>query len=272
MSLTINSNIFSLANQRELNKSSLSVRSAFEKLSSGKRINRAADDAAGAQIAAALQAEESTFRVAARNISDAVSQLSIADGALESSQAITTRLSELATQSANGTLSDGQRQALNAEFQQLRSELDRINQSTEFNGRQVLGSTTSVQSGNDSGANSQTEVVVGDVSSQALGLDTLDISTQGGAQAAVDATRNAVSSIADSRGEIGAAESRLATVYSNVQSRALGSAEARSRIEDADIAAESANLIAARIRQQGGAAVGAQANLQPELALRLLGS
>lgn len=270
MSISINSNLSSLNNQRQLNKASTSLRDAFNKLSSGKRINKAADDAAGAQIAAALQAEQASSGVAARNISDAVSQLSVADGALQSSANITTRLNELSTQAANGTLSDSQRAALNDEFQALTSELDRINQSTEFNGQQVLGSTTSVQSGTDGSANSQTEVVVGDVSASGLSLDSLDISTQAGAQAAVDATKTAVESIASSRGQIGAAESRLASAFENIQTREIGVAEARSRIEDADIASESANLVASRIRQQASAAVGAQSNLQPEIALRLL--
>ncbi len=270
MSITINSNLFSLNNQRQINKAGNSLRDAFNKLSSGKRINRASDDAAGAAIAAALRAEQSTSGVAARNISDAVSQLSIADGALQSSQSITTRLSELSTQAANGTLSDSQRSVLNDEFQALSSELDRINQSTEFNGQQVLGSTTSIQSGTDGSANSQTEIVVGDVSASSLSLDTVDISTQAGAQAGVDATSAAVETIAASRGQIGAAESRLSSAFENIQTRQIGVAEARSRIEDADIASESANLIAARIRQQASVAIGAQGNLQPGIALRLL--
>lgn len=271
MSITINTNLFSLRQQRDLNRSSQALGQSFDRLSSGKRINRASDDAAGLQIAAQLFADERAFSVAARNISDANSQLDIADGALQSAQSITTRLRELSVQAANGTLSDDQRSALANEFNSLRSELDRINQSTEFNGQQVLGQSTTVQSGVDSSENSQTEVVVGDVSSDSLSLDTLDISTQAGAQAAVDATDSAIQSIASSRGEIGAAQSRLATTLNNVRTAELGRAEARSRIEDADVAAESANLVANRIRQEAGVSLSALSNLQPEQALRLLG-
>ena len=271
MALTINTNLFSLQNQRELNKSTNSLGASFQRLSSGKRINRASDDAAGLQIAAALLAEERTSGAAARNISDAASVLSVADGALQSASNITTRLSELSVQAANGTLSDDQRGALQQEFDSLRSELDRISQSTEFNGQQVLGSATSVQSGTDGSANSQTNVNVGDVSADSLSLASLDISTQAGAQAAIEATKGAVESVSSSRGEIGAAEARLQTTYDNLLTQKLNQAEARSRIEDADIAKESATNIAARIRQQANVSLGASANQQPALALKLLG-
>lgn len=254
----------------QLEKNSKKVRKGFEELSSGKRINKASDDAAGLAIAKQLEAENASLGQASRNISDAVSQISIADGALQSSSDITIRLNELATQAANGSISDEQRAVLNQEFQSLKGELDRINETTTFNDNQVFGSTTTIQSGADGTSNSQTELSIGTVDSSGLGLGSSDISTQAGAQAAITKTSTAIENIAENRGQIGSVESRLASVYENVKTQQLNKEEARSRIEDADIAQSSSDLVAAKIRQSAGVASAAQALQQTGLVLKLL--
>ncbi len=266
-SLNKSSELFSF---NQLEKSSKSVRKGFEELSSGKRINKASDDAAGLAIASQLLSEDASLRQASRNISDAVSQIAIADGALESTSDITVRLNELATQSANGSISDDQRAVLNQEFQALKGELDRINQTTTFNNNQVFGSTTTIQSGADGTSGSQTELNIGNVDSAGLGLSNSDILTQAAAQAAINQTSAAIENIAANRGQIGAIESRLSSVYQNVQTKHLNNEEARSRIEDADVAKSSSDLVAAKIRQSVGVATVAQALQQTGLVLKLL--
>lgn len=269
MPFSINDNS-SLTNQRELNKTTRDLQKTFNRLSSGKRINSASDDPAGLQIAELLRATESSYAVAIRNSNDAVSMLSIGDSALESAGTIAERMSELASQAASGTLSDGQRSAINEEFQALRSELDRISANAQFNGQSVFGTTT-IQTGTDGSAASQTYVSVNGVDSTNLSLNDVDLSTQEGARAALDRTTEAVQTIAASRGTVGAAEARLSTVISNNRTQQIAASEARSTIEDADIAAESARLVQNKIRQNAQISLAALSNLQPELALKLLG-
>ena len=172
MSLTINSNVSSLQTQRQLGNRTEALEKNFERLSSGKRVNRASDDPAGLAVALSILAEADTGVVAARNISDGVSALSIADGALQSSSDILTRLGELSTQAANGTLSAEQRSALNNEYQALKSELDRIASTTEFNDQALLSgsSTINLQAGTDGSENSQLGVNLPGVSASSLGL------------------------------------------------------------------------------------------------------
>jgi flagellin len=267
--INIQTNIFALSSQRQLSRTTGNLAQVLERLATGRRINRASDDAAGLQIAAGLTNSITTGRQAVRNINDGISKTNIAEGAFETATNITQRLGELAQQSANGTISDEQRSVLNDEFQQLTAELDRID--PQFNG-QVLGTTTTIQSGNTGDASSQTEVQIGEVSSQSLSLDSADISTQAGAQAALTATDNAIQDLGARRGSIGALQSRLSTQLNNLASQNLAQTEARSRITDADIASETANFLSLKIQQQANVAILGQANSQPSLALRLLQS
>ncbi|MBP9837403.1 MAG: flagellin FliC [Proteobacteria bacterium] len=260
----------SFANDK-ITKSTNGLKKEFEKLSSGKRINSASDDAAGLAIAVALANEVKVGAQAARNISDASSHLSIAEGGLQTASEITTRLNELATQSANGTLSDTQRASLNNEFQALKGELDRISQSSEFNGNKIFGSSVAVQSGTDSSGNSQTNISVQNVDAQSLGIGSLDISTQASAQAAIDQTKSALDGISSNLGSIGAEQSALAAQYENLKNQQVINEEARSRIEDADIASSSANLVSEQIKQKAAIAVRVSAtNLGNEQILKLL--
>lgn len=273
MALSVNNNIASLQTDRQLAKKTDELKKNFAKLSSGLRINSASDDAAGLAIATGLLANASINDVGVRNVSDAISAVNIAEGSVSSASDIVARLSELATQASNGTLSSTQRTALNQEFQSLRGELDRISQTTEFNGQQLLnGSTTiDVQAGADSTGNAQLSVSFPGVSASSLGLNT-DISTQGNALQALDEAKNAVNSLASARGDIGSSVSRFDVAIENLRSSSTNARDAASQIRDADIADTSAKLTAAKIGQNVAAAVKAQANLDPQIVLRLLSS
>lgn len=271
MGLNINTNISSLKTDLQVNKKTSAVDKSFEKLSSGKSINRAADDPAGLAVALELVGNADTSSVAARNISDAVSVSSIADGALDSASQITGRLSELAEQASSGTLSGTQRSALNNEYQALRSELDRISQTTEFNGQKLLSQTSSIniQAGITGNSDSQISLNLPGVSSSSLGL-LADISTQDGAKAALDQTKSATQTLAAARGDVGSTVNRLDSAFNTLKVSEEKSREAASRIQDVDVAEETSKLIANQIGQKASLAVKTQANQQPAVALALL--
>ena len=286
MALTINTNIASLNAQRRLASSTSSLRQSFERLSSGLRIVRAKDDAAGLAIADTLRADQRIASVAIRNANDGVSLISIADGALNEIGNVLQRMGELAEQSANGTLSASQRSALDQEFSSLGSEITRISNVTTFNGLQLLSgsATVSLQVGFDSGANSQISFKGTNGTLESLGLAKAGSSTltfslnaagtsagQSAALSALDAVKLAIGSLTSSRGTLGAAESRLNVAINNLQVARENFASAESQIRDVDVAEEAANLTRLNILQQAGASVLAQANQQPSLALALLG-
>lgn len=273
MALSINTNIPSLQADRQLAKKTDALKKNFEKISSGLRINHASDDAAGLSIGTSLLTDARIDDVGTRNISDAVSAADIAEGAIGSATDIVTRLGELSQQAANGTLSATQRSALNNEFQALRTELDRIATTTEFNGQQLLNgnSSVAVQAGDDGSSSSQLSIAFPGVSASALGLAS-DISTQANAEASLDSAKTAIGSLAQARGGIGASVSRLDTAFENLRSSSTNARDAASQILDEDIASSAANLTANRIQQQAAAAVKAQANIQPQIALKLLGA
>lgn len=271
MSFTINTNRFALGNQRQLNKSQDGLQKISQKLSSGKRINNAADDASGLALAKALEADNAGYSMAMRNSSDALSMLAIGAAAQQTQGDTLIRMRELAAQASNGTLSDAQRQAINQEYQALGAEIDRIAQTTEFNGQPISGTTT-LQTGIDGSPNSQTEVTISETNTSSLGLASTDLSTQAGAQAALDSTEAAIGTLAANQAEIGATEARLGTVISNLSTQRLTGREAQSRIEDADMASVTADRAKAQIMVQVGVSMQAHANLQPENVLKLLQS
>lgn len=286
MAVTINTNIAALNAQRRLGSTTQSLTRSFERLSSGLRIVRASDDAAGLAIADSLKADQRIAGVAIRNANDGVSLISIADGALSEMGSVLSRMAELSEQSANGTLSTTQRSALQQEFTALGSEIERIAETTEFNGLSLLsgGSQISLQIGFNSQANSRISFsgVQGTLAS--LGLagsgssslifslnDTSSAGGQAASQSALDAVKGAISSLTTARGTLGATESRLNVTINNLQVARENFAAAESQIRDVDVASEAANLTRLNILQQAGAAVLAQANQQPALALALLG-
>jgi len=285
MAITIGSNIASLQAQRRLALASEDLGRTFEKLSSGQRINRASDDAAGLAIADSLRARQRVATVAIRNANDGISTIGIADSALGQIGNVLSRLAELAEQSANGVFSTTQRSALQNEFVALASEIERIALTTEFNGVKLIsgGLAVTLQVGFDSSSTSQISFTGVQGTLAALGLAspgqsalTYSISGasielgQSAARAALDAVNNAIASLASTRGVLGAVESRLGVAINNLTVARENFAAAESRIRDVDVATEAAELTRLSILQQAGAAVLAQANQQPTLALSLL--
>lgn len=286
MAITLGTNVASLQAQRRLSISSAKLGATFERLSSGQRINRASDDAAGLAIADALRSDQRVAGVAIRNANDGISTIAIADSALGEIAGVLTRMAELSEQSANGVFSAIQRSALSNEFIALASEVERIAFTTEFNGVKLLsgGLQVSLQVGFDSQSTSQISYsgVQGTLASLGLAstnssalVYSLNSSTLEGGQsasrAALDAVNDAISSLATTRGQLGATDSRLQVTINNLSVARENFAAAESRIRDVDVAAESAELTRLNILQQAGAAVLAQANQQPALALSLLG-
>jgi len=286
MAITIDNNIASLKAQRSLTVSSNKLNNVFQRLSSGQRINKASDDAAGLAIADSLKADQRVAGVAIRNANDGISTIAIADSALGEIGNVLSRLAELAEQSANGVFSVTQRSALSNEFTALGSEIERIAATTEFNGVKLLSgnATVALQIGFDSGADSRIQYsgVNGTLASLGLaqqGASALTYSINGAtadlgqsaARNALDAINDAIGSLASNRGTLGAAESRLNVAIANLSVAKENFASAESQIRDTDVAEQAAELTRLGILQQAGAAVLAQANQQPALALSLLG-
>jgi flagellin len=286
MGITIGNNIASLRSQRKLAQSTNDLERVFERLSSGQRINRAADDAAGLAIADALRAQQRIAGVAVRNANDGISVVAIADGALAEIGSTLTRLGELSEQSANGVFNTNQRSALQNEFAALSSEIERIAFTTKFNDVTLLSGSSgfTLQVGFDSASTSQIQVnnVQGTLASLGLAqvntsisiysiIDTSIAASQSAARNALDAVNRAIGSVAAVRGTLGAAESRLQVTITNLLVQKENFASAESRIRDADVAQDASELTRLGILQQAGSAVLAQANQQPSIALTLLG-
>jgi flagellin len=284
--ITINSNIASLKAQRTLSQSSDSLSRTFERLSSGQRINRASDDAAGLAIADSLKANQRVASVGIRNANDGISTIAIADGALGQIGNVLSRLAELAEQSANGVYSTTQRSALQNEFIALGSEIERIAVTTTFNGVTLLSGTSQItlQVGFDSKSTSQISLsgITGTLAG--LGLAGANVSAltysinassadeaQSASRLALDAVNGAITSLAVLRGNLGAVESRLSVAINNLTVARENFSAAESRIRDVDVAVEAAELTRLNILQQAGGAILAQANQQPQQALSLLG-
>ena len=285
MPITINSNISSLKGQRLLTVSSDALSKTYEKLSSGQRINRASDDAAGLAIADSLKATPRVASVAIRNANDGISTIAIADGALGQIGNVLSRLAELAEQSANGTYSTQQRSALQNEFVSLGSEIERIAVTTTFNGVTLLSGTPQIvlQVGFNSQSTSQITLAGISGTLAGLGLAGQNLSNlsfsinantadeaQSASRLALDGINGAIGSLAVLRGNLGAVESRLSVAINNLSVARENFAAAESRIRDVDVATEAAELTRLNILQQAGASILAQANQQPQLALSLL--
>jgi flagellin len=258
-----------------LGKATDKLFSSISKLSSGRRINKASDDPAGLAVADSLSAAISQLSKGTQNISDGGSLLAIRDGATAALTDVSTRLSELATQSANGTLSDTQRSALNDEFQALKQEVNRIAATTEFNGQKLLqGEDVEIQAGTSGSDPSSRVAVEGSQAATQIQsvLNSLDVSSLAGARDAIDKVANFTSTISEERATIGAAQSRLDVARNNNITSREALAGAESRIRDADIAEETANFTGNQIRQQANVAILAQAkNILPNLVSKLLG-
>jgi len=272
MGLRVNTNIASLTAQRNLFAVTSRLQGNFARLSSGMRIVSAADDAAGLAISERMRSQIRSYGVAARNVQDGISLVQTAEGALAEVSNILGRMRELAVQSANGTLSTADQDTLGAEFDQLLQEVDRIAQNAEFNGVNLLdtaGATMAIQVGIDAG--DTITITLADMQTAALAIDALDISSLGNPNAALTALDTAQDTVNNFRGTMGAFQNRLQSTLASIQNSTENLSAAESRIRDVDVAFETADLTRNTILQQAAVSVLAQANLQPQLALSLLG-
>lgn len=262
---------FSSFSSKEINKAQSKLSDLFNKLASGSRIRKASDDPAGLAVAASLDAVATTLKQGSRNVSDTQSALEIADSALGQISDISSRLQELSAQASNGTLSSEQRGALQAEYSALTQEVERIAATTEFNGKKVLGGDSiSTQVGTGSDASSQVNFKGVDVSSLVSSVSSGDISSVDGARAALENVQSFISNVSSVRGEIGSVSSRLEAAQKNNESQRESVIAASSRIRDEDVASDTAELVATKIRLQAGTALSAQANLAKATVQQLL--
>jgi flagellin len=272
MGLRVNTNIASLNAQRNLASVTSRLQGNFARLSSGLRIATAADDAAGLGISERMRSQIRSYEVAGRNAQDGVSLAQTAEGALQEVSNNLSRMRELAIQASNGTLTTTDRATVDAEFQQLIAEIDRISGEASFNGVTLLDGTTSsldIQVGIQAG--DTITVSLPDVTAATLGIDTLDVTNVLNAGASLSIIDTAINSISTARGSLGATQNRLHSTIASISSARENLSAAESRIRDVDVALETADLTRNSIMQQAAVSVLAQANVQPQLALSLLG-
>ncbi len=252
-----------------------SVQKGFQRLSTGFRINKASDDAAGLAISENLRSLIRGLSQAERNTSRAVSLTNVKEGGLDQVGQITSRMRELATQAADGALNETNRGFIDEEFQQLKAELERTTGATEFNDQALLAGPQQdidIQVGTGTDSSDQISVPVGGIDAVSLGLDNLSLGGADGsnALASMDSIDNAMQQINEARAENGAIQNRLGIAQQNTAQQRLSVAEANSRIRDADIAEESSRLAGNKVLQRARVAVAAQANQSQSLALNLL--
>lgn len=213
----------------------------MQQIASGNRINSAADDAAGLAIGERMNSRITGISMASRNTQDAVSMARVAEGALGNVSEMTNRMSELAVQAGNGTLGSAERAALQAEYDQLSQEINRVGQSTTFNGNKLFdGSNYTMQIGADSGDTLQMKM--GTLSADALGLSGVDLTSQEGAGNALEAIKKASETVSSQRGSLGAVENRLQSTFNNLTNTELNLTDSLSKIMDTDIAKQSINM------------------------------
>ncbi len=274
MSISVRTNISSLVAQGNLSKTTGELQKSISRLSSGLRIQSASDDAAGLAISEDFKASIRSLNQAKRNANDGVSLIQTADGSLKEVGGLLTRMRELAVQSRNGTYNTSQRGFLMDEFDQLRSEIDRIVNTTEFNGVSLLdgdqASGLSFQVGMGTSGDDRLTISIADSGSSSLGLTSSSISSTGGADTAIGALDDAIEDISTRRASLGAMQNRLSTTMSNLETYSANLSAANSRIVDVDVAEETANLTKNQILMQAGTAMLAQANQGPSVALSLL--
>ncbi len=276
MGLRINTNTASLNSQRTLWNTKLALDKSMEKLSSGYRINRAGDDAAGLAISENLRAQVRGLKQASRNANDGISLVQVAEGSMNEMSSILIRLRELAVQAASDTIGPVERQFLNVEYDQLVSEIDRIADSTEFNGTQLLAGVGSIMDF-QIGIRNNPEIdrisfdsSKADANSAALGINLSSVADKASAQNSLTSIDNAIMSVSAMRADFGALQNRLQTSVSNIQNTIENMSAANSRIRDVDVAEESSEMVRNKILLEAGSSVLAQANQSANIALTLL--
>jgi len=279
MTISVNTNLFSLNAQRSLSKSQSSLSTSMQRLSSGLRINSAADDAAGLAISQRMSAQVRGMNVAIRNANDGISLAQTADSALASVGDSLQRMRELAVQAQNSTNSGSDKDSLNQEFQQLGSEIGRVLAGTTFNGAAILGASAGAltfQVGANTTTNDSITItttnMVTDASITAVTASVIDSTVASGTalNTVIDDIDAAINDVNSQRATFGASQNRFNAVVSNLQSSVENQSAAASRITDADFASETANMSRAQILQQAGTAMVAQANQLPQSVLKLL--
>lgn len=274
--LSIRTNTSSLAAQRNLNSNQMGLDSSLSKLSSGYRITRASDDAAGLGVSTNLTAQVRSYDQASRNANDGLSVVQTAESAMNETTNILTRMRELAMQSASDGISNTERAYIQEENTALIAELDRIDNVTEFNGTTLFGAAAALtfQVGIRETANDfiTVDTTAMDVDSTSLGVNGVDLSTDAATSRAALATIDtALDSVSNFRSELGAAANRLSSVVSTIAVAQESAAAANSRIRDVDIANETSKMSAGQVLMQAGVSVLSQANQAPQVALKLLG-
>ena len=284
MAIRIFNNIPSLNAQRILGINNDRLAQSVERISSGIRINRGSDDAAGLAISEALRSDIRALRQAVRNSNDGISLINVTEGALNEQSGILIRLRELASQAATGTVGSTERQTIQLEFNALRLEIDRIAATTEFNGQKLVdGSLASgvvaanqilvqvgINSNTESRINLNESIGLDAITSSSLSLNTLSLTNAGGALTALDSMNSAIAVITSGRGKVGAVQNRLVRTISNLSITIENLQAAESQIRDADIAEEVALLTRNQILVQASTAMVGQANLIPQSVLQLL--
>ena len=284
MAIRIFNNTASLNAQRILGANNDRLAKSVERISSGIRINRAADDAAGLAISEGLRSDIRATRQAVRNANDGISVINITEGALNEQASILIRLRELASQASTGTVGSTERQTIQLEFDALRLEIDRIAATTEFNGQKLVDGSlaSSVSSGNqifiqvgidssaDSRINLNTSINLTAVTSSSLSIDTLSVTSSEGALSALDSINTSIATVTQGRGKVGAVQNRLARTIANLSITVENLVAAESQMRDADIAHEVALLTRNQILVQASTAMVGQANLIPQSVLQLL--
>jgi flagellin len=276
MAISVVTNVTSLRAQSNLNKTTQAMAGHIEKLSSGLRINKAGDDAAGSAISSQLTAQEQGLKQANRNANDGVSLIQTAEGALNEMTGMVQRMRELAVQASNeGTMDATERGYLDQEFQLLESELDRVVNVTEYNGQKLVDGSVSTgvsfQVGMNNTGNDRISISISNSGSTSLGINDELLTSSTGAQKAIAALDTALQTINTSRGTLGATQNRLEATMSNLSIMHENTASANSRIKDVDVAEESAAFTRSQILSQAGTSMLAQANSLPQSALSLIG-
>jgi len=274
MGMSIRTNVSALDAQKNLMGTENDLNSSLAKLSSGFRITKASDDAAGLAISVNLGAQIKSYNQAVKNGNDALNVVQTADSSLNETQNILTRIRELASQSASSGVSNTERGYIQNEVSGLISEVDRIANATEYNGVALLNSAASLtfQVGiRNVASNDQIVVTTASATSSALGLSSLSLSTLTGAQQALGTIDTALQSVSSTLATLGAQANRFNTVISVATQSSVSLSSAQSRIRDVDVAEETSNMSRTQILMQAGVSVLSQANQMPQVALKLLG-
>jgi flagellin len=276
MALTVNTNLAALGAANSLNHTQSQLSSTLARVSSGLRITRAADDAAGSAVAMNLKTTARSGKQAMRNANDGISVIQTAEAATKEVLNILDRMRELSVQSASETLDDGERAYIDAEFDQLRQEVDRIATSTEFNDVKLAdGTNTSltVQVGVDNATSSRLSITLGDISVSGVGMTgtAIDLSKASFARDAIDTIDTAIDSVNKIRSDYGAVQNRLDSSIRNMSTYVESLTAAASQIEDADYAHETAEMTRLQVMQQAGVAALSQAKGINQSVISLLG-